>query len=153
MPPWYSQPNVAQILEGILRSYHFTMGGETLYTRTNQPSYLIRGQMKPELTEEILKSRGLDPAEGLFALPGEVPMYVELMIDKAQGLPLQIRFYSVSKDEKTSQVEEEETFSYTILFEQSHLGNASWPDSDFEIALGNKTRDVTEQYLNDHYKK
>lgn len=150
--PWYSQPNVAKILEGILRSYRFTMGGETLYTRTNQPIYLIQGELKPELTKEILESRGLNPAGGLFALPGEIPMYVELMIDKMQGLPLQIRFYSLPKDEKTAH-DPEKMFNYTIQFEQSHLNDVSLDDSFFEISRGNETIDMTEKYLKDHRSK
>ncbi|MCR5163608.1 MAG: hypothetical protein K6C40_06285 [Thermoguttaceae bacterium] len=150
--PWYTQPNVAKILEGILRSYRFTMGAETLYTRTNQPIYLIKGELKPELTKEILASRDLDLEGGLFALPGEIPMYVELMIEKFQGLPLQIRFYSMPEDGKTAQ-DPEKMFSYTIQFEQSHLNDVSLDDSFFEISRGNETIDVTEQYLKDHRSK
>lgn len=148
--PWYSQPNVAQILKGILESFRFTMGGETQFPGTNQPIYQIQGQLNPEFAKGILESRGLDPAGGLFALPGEVPMCVELLIDKTLGLPIQIRFYSVPNDEKTSQ-DPDETFSYTILFEQSHLNNVSLDDSFFEISRGYEMHDVTEQYLKDHH--
>lgn len=77
-------------------------------------------------------------------------MYVELLIDKSLGLPLQIRFFNVAVDEKTSQVTEE-TFSYTIKFEESYLNNGSKPDSFFEISSGYEMHDVTEQYLEDHH--
>lgn len=148
--PWYSQPNVAQILEGILKSFQFTMAGETQFPGTNQPIYQIEGQLKPELTKEILEARGQDPTGGLFKLPGDVPMCVELLIDKAQGLPIQIRFYRVPSGEKEPE-EPEETFNYTILFEQSHLNDVSLDDSFFEISSGYETHDVTEQYLKDHH--
>lgn len=148
--PWYSQPNVAQLLEGILKSFQFTMAGETQFPGTNQPIYQIEGQLKPELTKEILEARGLEPAAGIFALPRDVPMCVELLIDKAQGLPIQIRFYRVPSEEKEPK-EPEETFSYTILFEQSHLNDVSLDDSFFEISSGYETHDVTEQYLKDHH--
>ena len=148
--PWYSQPNVAQLLEGILRSFHFTMAGETQFPGTNQPIYQIEGQLRPELTKEILDSRGLDPAAGLFALPAEVPMGVELLIDKTLGLPIQIQFYRMPSGEKKPEAPEE-TFSYTILFEQSHLNDVSLDDSFFEISRGYEMHDVTEQYLKDHH--
>lgn len=150
VPPWYSQPNVAQILEGILMSYQFTMAGETQLPGTNQPIYQIEGQLKQEFVWEVLESRGLDPAGGLFALPGEIPMCVELLIDKAQGLPILIRFYRMPSDEKKAQ-EPKETFSYTIRFEQTHLNDVSLDDSFFEISSGNEMIDVTEQYLKDHH--
>ena len=151
--PWYSQPNVAQILEGILKSFQFTMAGETQFPGTNLPIYQIEGQMKPELTKEILESRGLDPAAGIFALPGDVPMCVELLIDKAQGLPIQIQFYRVPSREEDAPENPEDEYSYTILFEQSHLNDVSLDDSFFEISRGYETHDVTEQYLENHRSK
>lgn len=148
-PPWYSQPNGGQILEGILQSYYFTLCGEKLYPRTSGYCYRIQGQLKPEFTKEILESRELNPAGGLPALPGEVPMYVELMIDKVEKIPLEIRFYSVRMSEKKSQAAEE-SFSYKIVFEQNHLGDGSWPDSDCEISPDKETYDDTEEYLKEH---
>jgi len=145
--PWYTQPNVANILEGILRTFQFTMAGETQYPGTNQTIYQIQGQLKPEFVEEVLEAHGLNPASGIFALPVEVPMGVELLIDKARGLPLQVRFYRASTSKK---MVPEEAFSYTILFEQSHLNNVSVDDSFFEVSSGHETHDVTEQYLNEY---
>lgn len=148
--PWYSQPNVAQILEGILKSFQFTMGAETHFSGTDQPIYMIKGKLKPELMNEILEARDKKSKAGISELPGEVPTDVELLMDKIQELPIQIRFWRAQSDEKESETPEE-TFSYTILFEQSHLNNVSLDDSFFEISRGYQMHDVTEQYLKDHH--
>lgn len=155
--PWFTQPRVDLLLQGILESCRFTMAGETQIEGTDRKIYQIQGFLKPELVERIIALRQVPvptppkasgPASSIeqvlmASLPAEVPTHVELFVDQAQGVPFLVRFLRPASEAGPE-------FSFTISFENTYLNNATLNASFFEVAPGNVTRDATGTFLQSH---
>ncbi len=158
--PWYTQPHLDQLLQGIHDSYHFTMAGITQISGSNRKIYQIFGALKPEFAEKILKSRSIEipkriktnsqrfseNAPILELLPEEIPTYVEICLDQEQGFPYFVRFFQYTTSEEIERKEQNKNLQLTISFENTYLNNATLNPSFFEFP-SQDALNVTEKFL------
>lgn len=159
--PWYTQPHIGQLLQGIHDSYYFT----TAYVRQveNFPRHIYHlcGVLKPEIVKKILEVRSISVPEEiavtsdgfsenapiLSLLPKEIPTYVEIYLDYEQGFPYFIRFFQRTPTEEGLKTSQTSDFQVSISFENTYLNNATLNPSFFEVPKNSTKRFETDNFL------